>query len=225
MPGVSVGELRALDLQATRDVGIPAVLLMEHAGLAVVRALRERVGRPPARIVVVAGRGHNGGDGLAAVRLLHAEGIQATVFLIGRRAALQGETALYAGIIERLGTNIREVADESAWAELATATAEAGWIVDALLGIGLRGDIAADAARAIRLMNASGHPILAVDVPSGLDADTGAVSSVAVQAAVTVTFGLPKQGFFLGQGPRYVGELLVDAISFPPALLARDQSA
>ena len=141
--------------------------------------------------------------------------------MLGTRASLCDEPALYARMVERLGVPIHELTHTSGWESFQQSASEAEWIIDALLGTGISGPVRPDAERAIRLMNGAGRPILAVDTPSGLDVDTGRVSSVAVNATITVTFGLPKQGFFQGEGPRHLGELIVDAISFPPALLAQ----
>lgn len=221
--GVSARQLRMLDRQAVEEYGIPVILLMEHAGLAVAEAVRQRARGLEARIVCIAGRGHNGGDGLAAMRLLHTQGFHPDVFLLGRCAELRDEPALYARMLERLGVPLHELVTDVAWEAARQSLARADWIVDALLGTGASGPLQSDAERAIRLMNDAGRPILAVDTPSGLDVDTGTVSSVAVRATVTVTFGLPKQGFFSGEGPRQVGELVVDSITFPPVLLAQTQ--
>ncbi len=218
--GVTAGHMQALDRRATRDYGIPTLLLMEQAGTAIAQALHARVASPSSQIVCLAGRGHNGGDGLAAMRLMQAAGCQPVVFLLGARSALRDEPALYATILERVGVPLHELVTESVWQQLAQTLPQADWIVDALLGTGFSGAATPEVVRAIQLLNASGRPILAVDTPSGLHVDTGAVAPVAVQATVTVTFGWPKHGFFQGEGPRCVGELIVEPIGFPPALLA-----
>ena len=217
--GATAQQLRTMDRAAVDDYGIPLLLLMEHAGMAVAHAIQARAPHT-ARIICLVGRGHNGGDGLAAMRLLHAAGYQPAVCLLGRRDQLHDEPALYARMLDRLSIPMHELVHESSWQSCATAMSSADWIVDAVLGTGLRGAPQSDAVRAIQLMNDTPRPVLAVDTPSGLHVDTGTIDAVAVRATVTVTFGKPKQGFFQGQGPAHVGELLVDAITFPPALLA-----
>ena len=218
--GVTVQQCRALDQRATQDYGIPVLLLMEHAGIAIAHVMQKRVKQPNARIVCMAGRGHNGGDGLAAMRLLHAKGFQPIVFLLGHCATLRDEPAVYARILERVGVPVHELVNERAWTMCAEHVTQADWIVDALLGTGFSGSLKPEAQRAIELMNNARRPLLAVDAPSGVDVDTGVVPSVAVRAAVTVTFGLPKHGLLHGDGSRHAGELIVDDIAFPPALLA-----
>lgn len=217
---LSVAQLQQLDQQATTQYGIPALLLMEHAGEAVARAVEALVPDRAGIVVCVAGSGHNGGDGLAAVRLLHTAGYQPQIFLLGRREALTHEPALYANILTQLAIPVHSLTTDHAWAQLTAACAQSAVIVDAVLGIGWQGPLRADAQRAIAVINDAGRPVVAVDVPSGLAADTGAVSTVAVRATTTVTFGAAKQGFGVGEGPAHTGRVEVATITYPPALLA-----
>ena len=208
--------MQAIDAAAIDTLGIPRLLLMEHAGLAVARAVRA-LRPPPASVVACCGSGFNGGDGLAAARHLHQWGYQLRIILAAPSASLAGEPAVFARILARLGVPLVEWTrpGQAPLAPLAAAAV----LVDALLGLGLRGPVREPAASLIQHMNASRAPIVAVDLPSGLDGDDGSIHGPAVRAAVTVTFGLPKQGCVQGAGPAHTGRLVVDDITFPPPLL------
>ena len=189
---------------------------MDHAGLALARVVSSMIPPRQLPITVCAGSGFNGGDGLAAARHLHGLGYAVQVLLTAPASRLTGEPALFAAIVQRLGIPIMEATTSiaSSWSSHCAA------IVDAILGIGARGHVREPAATLIRQINASGKPVIAADVPSGLDADSGSVLGVAVRATTTVTFGLPKHGCFLREGPALTGALLLDPIGFPPQLLA-----
>ena len=187
--------------------------------MAVARAARELIAdaRP---ILICSGTGFNGGDGLAAARHLHAWGSTPRVVLMGPRAQLRDEPAVYADILERLGCALMDWTDREGSSMASEAMNECGVIIDALLGIGARGPVRAPMAALIDQMNRSGKPIVAVDLPSGSDGDTGAVQGMAVRATVTVALGLAKHGCVRGEGPAHVGALRVDPIMFPPHVLA-----
>ncbi len=207
--------MQQIDASAIERLGIPRLLLMEHAGLAVARAAQSLLA-PGGTVMLCCGTGFNGGDGLCAARHLAGLGYRVRVLLAGRAEALREEPAVYARILREMGIAMMEIGDA---ASLAREIAGAGLLIDALLGIGSRGPVREPVASYIREMNRSGKPILAVDVPSGLDADTGLPQGVAVKAAVTVTFGRPKQGCMLGEGPAHAGSLIVDSITIPASLL------
>jgi hydroxyethylthiazole kinase-like uncharacterized protein yjeF len=218
---VTGAEMRALDRRATDEFGIPSLLLMEHAALRVTEQaeamLRERGGR---RVLVIAGKGNNGGDGLAAARMLAGRGFDLSVLLVADPDALQGDARTNLEMVRRLGISL------SRWAHGCLPPADL--ILDALLGTGVRGAPTGDAAAAIEAMNAAGGsgpsaaPILAVDLPSGLNADTGRAPGPCVQAARTVTFALPKRGLLLYPGRRLAGELVVGDIGIPQRLLENE---
>jgi hydroxyethylthiazole kinase-like uncharacterized protein yjeF len=177
--------------------GIPVGWLMEAAGWQVARQCRGRA-------VVVCGKGNNGGDGLAAARHLHRWGRLAGVACIDR-TALKGPAAQEAGALEALGVPIAD-APRLEGAEL---------VVDALLGTGLRRAPQARMAEWIRTVNQSGLRVVAVDVPSGLDGDSGTVHEPCIRAHLTVTLGLPKPGLLTGDGPRVSGDVFVADIGIP----------
>ncbi len=215
--------MQAIDEAAIHTFGIPRLLLMEHAGLAVARVAADRLrtlhGAKPA-VMVCCGSGYNGGDGLAAARHLHRWGIELSVILAGSANRLRAEPAIYAAILRRVGVAVHELGNPADLAPIKARLARAALLVDALLGIGATGPVRDPLRGLIELMNRSGRPIVSADIPSGLHADTGAVQGIAVRATTTVTFGLPKRGCLRGEGPAHTGRLLVDSITIPPGVLA-----
>jgi len=210
--------MQRLDRAAISRFQIPRLLLMEHAGLAVARAVRS-LAKPPATIVACCGSGYNGGDGLCAVRHLAGWGYHPQVALTVPAGWLKDEPAVYAKILQRLQVPMLTVTGPAQRRRLAGWLRQSRVVLDALLGIGLSGPVRPQYAEMITLMNRANRPIIAVDVPSGLDADSGEACPVAVRATVTVTFGLPKRGCFTRTGQAYTGRLVVDPIGFPPQLL------
>ena len=182
----------------------PTLELMERAGEATADAILRRY--PDRRSVSVwCGTGSNGGDGLVAARKLHQEGRAVEIRLVGEEAKIGGDAAENLQHVRELGI---PVADDSAGGEVA---------VDALFGTGFAGKPRPDAARAIEELNALGLPIVAVDVPSGVDASTGEVGGPAVEAAATVTFHAPKVGLVVAPGRFYAGEVEVADIGLQSA--------
>lgn len=216
---VSVARMQAIDTAAIHTWGIPRLLLMEHAGLAVARVAHARSPSSADPILLCCGTGFNGGDGLSAARHLQAWGHALRIVLAGRLDQLREEPATYAAIARHLGLPMVELTDLQGLARAERWLTACGLIIDALLGIGIRGDVREPMASLINRLNHSGKPIVAADVPSGLDADTGFVHGIAVMASVTVAFGLPKHGCLVQAGPSHTGSLVVDPISLPRALL------
>lgn len=216
---VSVAEMQAIDEAAIHEFGIPRLLLMEHAGLAVARAAQQLLSRSTGTILVCCGMGFNGGDGLCAARQLSMQGYRSRILVTGHLAQLREEPTLYAAMLQRLGLHLTEVITERQIQLLKRWFTHCDLIIDALLGIGARGPVRQPTAALITQMNHSDKPILAVDVPSGLNADTGVVQGIAVKATVTVTFGLPKRGCLTAEGSRHTGRLIINPLIFPRRLL------
>lgn len=210
--------MQAADAAAIDDLGIPRLLLMDHAGLAVARHAAALLCDPSAPIAICCGTGYNGGDGLSAARHLQGWGYRPRVILTESLSRLRDEPAVFARIALRLKIAIHEVTatpDEAA----GRALQESAVIIDALLGIGLKGLVRQPVAGLIERINQAQRPVVAVDVPSGLNGDTGAVQGVAVKATLTVTFGCLKRGCLIGQGPAHAGRLIVEEITFPHQVL------
>ncbi|MBI3932785.1 MAG: NAD(P)H-hydrate dehydratase [Acidobacteria bacterium] len=220
VPVLTAAEMREADRRTIEEVGLPGVVLMESAGAAVARALRERWPRAR-RPIVLCGKGNNGGDGFVVAR--HLLSLAPEVFLAGVRGDVKGDARVHMGAYERSGGRLTELADAVAWEAVRERALSGDVIVDALLGTGLNeapagllGRIVGDLARA-----GQGAPVVAVDIPSGLSSDTGEVSWETVRASLTVTFAAPKLGHALPPACDRVGELVVADIGIPRALLTR----
>ena len=208
-------EMAALDRAAVQG-GTPSLDLMERAGRFVAEQARDLLGLCAGkRISVVAAKGNNGGDGFVAARYLASWDAAAKVFLLGSEDELTADAAAnHHRFIEEGG----EVAAAGA-SLLADELRGSDLVIDAIFGTGFRGAAEGDPAAAIEAINASGAPVLSVDIPSGVEAETGAVAGSAVKAVRTVTFAWPKVGLFLYPGAERVGELVVVDIGIPPRLL------
>ncbi|MGH2618675.1 MAG: NAD(P)H-hydrate epimerase, partial [Thermomicrobiales bacterium] len=171
------------------------------------------------RVLVLAGSGGNGGDGMVAARLLHAWGAQPTVWLSHAAASLRGATAHQLRSLMALGLPLRLPPEPDG--DDTVALPPVDLLVDALLGFGLRGPPSGASARFIAAANASPAPILAVDLPSGLDGDTGAPYDPCIRAAATLTLALPKTGLLAPAARPFIGELAVADIGIPPEVYAR----
>ncbi|MHB9035233.1 MAG: NAD(P)H-hydrate dehydratase [Armatimonadota bacterium] len=225
---VTAQQMRDLDRRATEEFGIPSILLMENAGRAVFEAAASMLGSVCLKtVVVVAGQGNNGGDGFVAARFLHNAGAEVKIFYYGDREKAKGDALTNIEIAEKIGLDIDCSQEIDA---LRHAVKHADLVIDAFLGTGVKGELRPEAAKVIGVMNRKGCPLLAVDIPSGIDADTGkclgpAFSSEhvlerAAMADFTVTLALPKLGLINeGDGVRYSGELIVADIGIPPEAL------
>lgn len=208
---VTAQQMRALD-RMTIERGTPGEVLMERAGEGAFQALLElfpHVRRKGARVLVVAGKGNNGGDGFVIARLLRKSGVRTTVALLASAEDVGGDALHHLKAYRRGRAPLREVLSQEDLSSLAPEMEKAALVVDALLGTGLRSDVRGLYADAIHLMNACGRPVFAVDVPSGLDSDTGQPHGTAVQAEATATFGLAKLGQVQHPGAPYCGSLVV----------------
>jgi len=220
LPVVDAAAMRALDFDATARFGVPSSRLMENAGRAVAeetRAFLKARGAAP-RLVVCCGRGANGGDGLVAARCLLAAGASVTVFLCPAKAGTEYPELVRSSLdaARRAGVDVREAGPR---AGLKDALASCGAALDALLGTGSRGKPAGAIHHMIEELNRSGKPVVALDLPSGLDPDTGERGGACVAAALTLTLGLPKRGLLAAGARRFVGELKVLDIGYPAELL------
>lgn len=196
------------DRIAIEEFGIDVVVLMENAGLQVGILAQKMLGGTVAgrRACVVAGKGNNGGDGLVAARHLHNWGAKVTVILGAEKGDLRDVPARQLKILEKMGVEINGPAGGFDRAEL---------LIDALLGYGSMGNPKEPMAGLIHNINSSGIPVLAVDVPSGMDATTGEPGEPCIVANATVTFGLLKTGFLNRESVRFIGELYLADISLP----------
>lgn len=211
----SVSQMRAMDARAMAQFRIPEPILMENAGLAATRVLRAQWPEAGMRWLVLCGVGNNGGDGLVVARHFHSRGIPVRVVILGDPARYGEAAAANLAMVEAIGLPLSRTDDLAVVrAELAACDG----IVDALLGTGITRPVRDLYAAVIETVNAAGKPVLSLDVPSGVNGDTGQVMGVAVRAGHTVTFGLPKPGNLLYPGAELGGRLWVTHIGFPSAL-------
>lgn len=199
---------REMDRRAQEEFGIPVATLMEQAGAAVAQAALDMLnGRHP--VHVICGKGHNGGDGIVAARRLHEQGVPVRVTMIAAEKDLALETARQLAMAREAGVPT----------DSTLTFGHERLVIDAVLGTGLSGPATGAGAEAIQAVNAAGLPVLAVDIPSGLNADSGIAEGVAMRASRTVALGLPKPGFFQNDGVNLVGRWSVAPIGFPDSLL------
>ena len=197
------GQMKAIDRYTIEQIGIPALVLMEKAAMAVVRHTRELCSEKD-NILAVCGYGNNGGDGIAAARILFMEGYSVAIYMVGEKERATKETKQQLKIAKKLGIPmIRKVK----WEEYTV-------IIDAIFGIGLTRPVAGDFRKIIEEMNQANKTVVSIDVPSGISADDGKVLGIAVNADVTVTFGYQKTGCLLFPGSEYAGKVFVEDIGF-----------
>ena len=225
-------EIRLMDRAAAERYGVSGLALMENAGAAVARVAfrvaarmaragprcRGELGRPVC-VCILAGRGNNGGDGFVAARHLVGFGARVAVYMVGDSSTTAGDARTNLDAMVKSGIGVVPLLDEGAWNAARADLAASDVTIDAILGTGARGAPSPEAARAISSMNESPAPVVAVDVPSGVDALTGAVPGECVIAHATVTLALAKTGLLTYPGASYVGRLVLDGIGMPPMLI------
>jgi NAD(P)H-hydrate epimerase len=215
IPAISGDAMATIDRIMMDEVGVDTRQLMELAGYGVADMARRHCGvdlssRP--RILALAGTGGNGGDALVAARLLHAWGARPVVVLSKPRSGLAGITAHQLAILDRLGIEVHDPP--------ADILPDAGLILDGLLGFSLRGDPRGETGRMIERANAHPAPVLAIDLPSGLDATTGVAGNPTMHATWTITLALPKTGI-MAAGHAVTGDIWLADIGVPPEVFAR----
>ena len=218
-----VQEMRAIDKKAAEQYGIPELLLMENAGHRAAESMQQLLqGVEGKTICILAGSGNNGGDALAAARHLHNQGAKVKVFLTGEQDHFTESTQRMYQVVERMELEVHPLDSDRDWDRLHFALKLTEGIVDGILGTGFQGELRKKTLRLGEEVNAVRKPVLAIDMPSGVEADSGRVSTVAVQADRTLSLGLPKIGQLLSPGADLAGDLVVDDIGIPRELLQGD---
>ncbi|GMA97792.1 NAD(P)H-hydrate dehydratase [Pelosinus sp. IPA-1] len=224
MKVVTVAQMRKIEQAAIEEYGIPGIVLMENAGVEVVKQIENVLGSiHNKRISVFAGTGNNGGDGYVVARHLYNQGAKVKVFLIGSKASVVGDALTNLQIITYMGIDVLEVTNSHDWDKVKIAMTFTDCLVDALLGTGFAGQLRENMTQVVESINKMNKVTIAIDVPTGVDADTGQIQSVAVKASHTITFALAKQGLLLYPAASYVGELCVADIGVPRLLLSDPQ--
>ncbi len=215
---LTAAQSRELDRLSQEKYGIASYSLMTNAGEAVARAVVEKYrARIPEGVLVVAGKGNNGGDGFVTARKLHQDGVKVSAVLLAKASALKGDAARAHADFVSAGGKVTEIENEAA---LDDATrARPGVIVDSIFGTGLNAEVSGLPKAAIEKINAMKVPVVAIDIASGINSDSGAVMGTAIDAALTVTFGFAKFGHISYPGAGHCGELKIEQIGFAPQAL------
>ncbi|KAB2951834.1 NAD(P)H-hydrate dehydratase [Heliorestis acidaminivorans] len=218
---VTAAEMNRIDDRATEEYAIPPLLLMENAGLQVVREVTSLLGDScrGRRVLILCGKGNNGGDGFVVARHLLNHGAEVKLFLLAPERDIRGSALTNLTIYKRIGGKIYSLMDHKDLNALRMALLSTDLIVDAIYGTGFTGVVPPLTAKAMEMLNELSLPTVAVDVPSGLEVDTGKIKSQCLEATVTVTFGLPKLGLLIEPGATVAGKLVVADISLPKELI------
>jgi len=211
-------EIRAFDRWAIETLGVPGIILMENAGRQIAEAARAMIAEKTSpRVLVLAGPGNNGGDGFVVARHLALDKIRAEVVLLAPPEKITCDAATNLAILETMGLPVHILAGEveKTLRELGPMLARADLVVDGLLGTGTRGRVREPFASVIRAVNDAGRPVLAIDIPSGLDPDTGRPLGETVRATKTVTMAAVKVGFRKQGAAQYTGEVILADIGVP----------
>jgi len=212
-------QIKEIDRKAIQDIGIIGPILMENAGLQITRVIQEKFPEIlKDRILIIAGKGNNGGDGFVVARHLFNQGCQVEVILLAQQKELRGDTALNAGIATRMGVPIQEITTKNLWTAAKKKLKEATIIVDAIFGTGLTQPAGGIFTGVIKDINRAQAFKVAVDIPSGLSSDTFQIIGPCVKADLTVCLAAPKIAHVFPPAEEYIGDLIVAGIGVPPFL-------
>ena len=218
---VTADEMQDMDQKTIHSFGIPGLVLMENAGRGAVEALLLKINAwDIKKIAVITGRGNNGGDGFVMARYLMEKGFKVTAFLLASKEAVKGDARVNLRLFEILcgrspGSSLVEIETEAEFKTNKSRMLHHDLFIDAILGTGLNAALRGVIKDAVELMNASKKPVFSVDIPSGLNADTGKPLGTAVNAFATATFAFAKAGHILYPGNIHTGELSIIDIGIP----------
>ncbi len=212
-------QVRAVDSWAINTLGIQGVVLMENAGRSCAELIKDKlkdIAHP--KVCIFSGTGNNGGDSYVIARHLSNSGFEVVVVICGSREKVKGDAKINLDILVRLGQPIEQLnlRDGDVPAQVKTFARDADMVVDGLFGTGLSGQLSNEYKQLIDSINACNCPILAVDIPSGLDCDNGQPLGAAIRASYTVTFVAVKKGFASGSAAQYTGDIFVASIGVEP---------
>src|SRR3989449_1587960 len=213
-------QMRAADRRTIDEIGIPSLVLMENAGRQVVAAMEAMYGDLLERqVAVLCGRGNNGGDGFVVARTLMQRAVDVSVFLIGRVADVRGDARTNLEILGRLGLTVVEIADSQAWELHFSEIGDCTLIVDAIFGTGLNAPLSGLMETVVADVNAAAIPVVAIDLPSGLSADSYEPIGDSIEATMTVTLAAPKLPLVLPPGETRAGDIVIADIGIPSEVL------
>ena len=219
---LSRDQVREVDRRAIEDYGIPGIVLMENAARGLAHVARQKLADSVnPRVAIVTGTGNNAGDGFAVARHLHNVQCHPVVLIAGAEPSISGDARTNLEIIKRMGLDVQTLSqDQQGLDELCRELQQADLVIDAIFGTGLSGAVRGFYRDVIEQINAGSTAVLAVDIPSGLDCDTGQPLGSAVRAQTTVTFVARKIGFDAPGANAYIGQVLVVDIGAPRELLS-----
>jgi hydroxyethylthiazole kinase-like uncharacterized protein yjeF len=217
---LNAAQMREADRVTIEEIGIPSLVLMENAGRQVVAAMEAAYESAlDGGVAVLAGRGNNAGDGFVVARTLGQRGIDARVFVIGAVGDVRGDARINLDVLGRLGVTVVEIGDEQTWELHFSEIAQCSVIVDALFGTGLHGALGGMLETVVADVNASGIPVVAIDLPSGLSADTPRMIGDSIDASMTVTLAAPKLPLVLPPGESRSGDVVIADIGIPEEVI------
>jgi NAD(P)H-hydrate epimerase len=215
-------EMRELDRKAIEEYKIPGIILMENAGRNVAEEVLQMIDNPQkVKVAILCGKGNNGGDGCVVARHLHNQSISLNVFLVAKISDIlkDGDAGTNLQILLNMKIPVKEILDIHGVNNILKELNNYNILVDALFGTGLSGDVREPFKTLINGVNNLNKPMVSVDIPSGLDCNTGKILGAALKATKTVTLAVAKKGFYLNDGPSYTGKVIVSDISIPRELI------
>ncbi len=213
-------QMREADRRTIDEIGIPSVVLMENAGRQAVAAMEAAFeDLPTTRVGVMCGRGNNGGDGFVVARTLIQRGIETSVFLLGSVADVRGDARTNLEVLGRIGLTVVEITNAQEWELHFSEVSQCELIVDAILGTGFHGQLSGLLETVVADLNGLGVPIVAIDLPTGVSADTPEVEGEAIEASMTVTLAAPKIPLVLPPADSHSGDLVIADIGIPIPVL------
>ena len=217
---LNAAQMREADRRTIDEIGIPSLVLMENAGRQAVAAMESMYADLSERqVAVLCGRGNNGGDGFVIARTLLQRGVDVAVFLIGRVAEVKGDARTNLEILGRLGLTVVEIADSQAWELHFSEVSDCTLIVDAIFGTGLNAPLAGLMETVVADVNAAAIPVVAIDLPSGLSADSPDPIGDSIEASLTVTLAAPKLPLVLPPAETRAGDIVIADIGIPSEVL------
>ncbi len=213
-------QMREADRQTIDDIGLPSIVLMENAGRQAVAAMEAAFeDLATSKVAVLCGRGNNGGDGFVVARTLAQRGIEATVFLLGSVADVRGDARVNLEILGRVGLTVVEITSGQEWELHFSEISECDLIVDAIVGTGFHGPLTGLLETVVADVNGLGVPVVAIDLPTGVSADSHELEGEAIEATMTVTLAAPKIPLILPPADAYGGDLVIADIGIPAAVI------
>ena len=204
-------QMREADRRTIEDIGIPSIVLMENAGRQAVAAMEAAFDDlASSRVGVLCGRGNNGGDGFVVARTLLQRGVDAAVFLLGSVADVRGDARTNLEVLGRIGLTVVEITTAQDWELHFSQVSECDVLVDAILGTGFHGQLSGLLETVVADVNDLGVPVVAIDLPTGLSADSHEVEGDAVEATMTVTLAAPKIPLVLPPADSHAGDLVIE---------------